>query len=490
MPLVTRNIEPRHVCRQTIPSNIRSELECVTNISLANIIRQLGSLSKYAEDVFGELFIQAGAFAVRVNTLGERVDRLQVKVTQLDPKEEEVSLQAITTRKAFRSSLTQDQQMFTRPSLPMPVQDTYKTCFPPPPLNYLSEYRDDGKEALKFYTDPSYFFDLWKEKMLQDTKDIMKERRKHRKEKKDHLNQRTLNPRKIKTRKDEWERRKMGAEFVVPKNDLMNSSEALNGSIGSGDGFNSEGFEMSTDSYAYDPGSPLSPPGNDDILPPPPPDVYNEGGYGAPTQKRVSVLSPNHPPPAPPASPPPNSRPSLSPPPAPPPPPPPSGFGVPPPPPGFDTPPSPPPLSSSSAAYPSPPAPPPPPVMSTVSPPPPPPMTTGGGGPPPPPPPPPPPGPPPSSFNHSAPPPLSGGGAPPSSAPKPQPEPAADDPRSDLLQAIRQGFNLRKTEAQREQEKRDHSGNDVAAILSRRIAVECSDSEDDSSEFDDDEWSE
>lgn len=51
------------------------------------------------------------------------------------------------------------------------------------------------------------------------------------------------------------------------------------------------------------------------------------------------------------------------------------------------------------------------------------------------------------------------------------------------------GFNLRKTEAQREQEKRDHSNNDVAAILSRRIAVECSDSEDDSSEFDDDNWS-
>jgi len=41
-------------------------------------------------------------------------------------------------------------------------------------------YRDDGKEALKFYTDPSYFFELWKETMLQDTKDIMKERRKHR----------------------------------------------------------------------------------------------------------------------------------------------------------------------------------------------------------------------------------------------------------------------------------------------------------------------
>ncbi|KAI3358542.1 hypothetical protein L3Q82_014958, partial [Scortum barcoo] len=479
MPLVTRNIEPRHVCRQTLPSNIRSELECVTNISLANIIRQLGSLSKYAEDVFGELFVQAGAFALRVNTLGERVDRLQVKVTQLDPKEEEVSLQAITTRKAFRSSLTQDQQLFTRPSLPVPVQDTYMTCNPPPPLNYLSQYRDDGKEALKFYTDPSYFFDLWKEKMLQDTKDIMKEKRKHRKEKKDHLNQRTLNPRKIKNQEGG-----MGTP---------NSSEGLNGSIESGDGFNSETLEQSTGSYAYDPGSPLSPTGpGDDFLPPPPPDMaYNDGQYGAPTQKRVSMLSPSHPPPAPPmASSPPNSRPNLAPPPAPPPPPPPSlASGVPPPPPGFDPPPSPPPMSSAPTNYPSPPAPPPPPAMSAACPPPPPPMPTGGGPPPPPPPPPPPGPPPPPSFHGgSAPPPPPGGGVAASSAPKPQPEPAGDA-RSDLLQAIRQGFNLRKVEAQREQEKRDHFGNDVAAILSRRIAVECSDSEDDSSEFDDDNWS-
>ncbi|XP_062342997.1 wiskott-Aldrich syndrome protein family member 2 isoform X1 [Osmerus eperlanus] len=477
MPLVTRNIEPRHVCRQTLPNTIRSELECVTNISLANIIRQLGSLSKYAEDVFGELFVQAGAFALRVNTLGERVDRLQVKVTQLDPKEEEVSLQAITTRKAFRSNLMQDQQLFIRTSLPMPIQETYLTCNEPPPLNILSQYRDDGKEALKFYTDSSYFFELWKEKMLQDTKDIMKERRKHRKEKKDNMNPRTLNPRKIKTRKDEWERRKMGEEFVVPKHDLGNSQEGLNGSIGSGEDFNSDCLELSTGSYAFEPGSPLPPPAPDDFLPPPPPDT----GYSdaASTQKRGSLLSPTHPPPAPPmASSLAGSRPNLAPPPAPPPPPP-SGFGPPPPPPFFDSPPSPPPISSS---YPSPPAPP---ALPSMGSPPPPPSLPQGGGPPPPPPPPPPPGPPPPSSGPPAPTPASIGSA----VPKAEEEPEGG--RSDLLQAIRQGFNLRKVEEQREQEKRGNNdgGNDVAAILSRRIAVECSDSEDDSSEFDDDEWS-
>lgn len=67
--------------------------------------------------------------------------------------------------------------------------------------------------------------------------------------------------------------------------------------------------------------------------------------------------------------------------------------------------------------------------------------------------------------------------------------PAVSDARSDLLSAIRQGFQLRRVEEQREQEKRDVVGNDVATILSRRIAVEYSDSEDDSSEFDEDDWS-
>ncbi|KAK3511669.1 hypothetical protein QTP70_014560 [Hemibagrus guttatus] len=461
MPLVMRNIEPRHLCRQTLPTAVKSELECVTNITLANIIRQLGSLSRFAEDVFGELFVQASKFADRVNTLGERVDKLQVKVTQLDPKEEEVSLQAITTRKAFRSNLSQDQQLFTRPSLPQPLHETYRTCNEPPPLHILSIYREDGKEALKFYTDPSYFFDLWKEQMLQDTKDIMKEKRKHRKEKRENPNRSNLNPRKIKTRKEEWERQKMGAEFITPKSDLGHSRDVVNGSIGSGDDMgtmDSEGFDQSTSTYSYDPGSPLPPPVLDDegFLPPPPPDMtYNDVQGGTSPQRPWHHLLPHLLP--------------L-----------PMGMSPPPPPLGFDAPPSPPP-----PAFFSPSIPPPPPISNVPSPPPPP----AGDGPPPPPPPPPPPGPPPPSFAPSAPAPPTSGGLSAAPAPKPQPAPASDG-RSDLLAAIRQGFNLRKVEEQREQEKRDVAGNDVAAILSRRIAVECSDSEDDSSEFDDDEWSE
>ncbi|NWX93704.1 WASF2 protein, partial [Nothoprocta pentlandii] len=302
MPLVTRNIEPRHLCRQTLPS-VRSELECMTNITLANVIRQLGSLSKSAEDIFGELFTQANTFASRVSVLVERVDRLQVKVTQLDPKEEEVSLQGINTRKAFKSSTTQDQKLFDRESLPVPVLETYGSCDTPPPLNILSPYRDDGKEALKFYTDPSYFFDLWKEKMLQVTKDIMKEKRKHRKEKKENPNRGNVNPRKIKTRKEEWEKLKMGQEFVESKDKhgpvgYPSNMVYQNGSIGSNE-------SMDVNCYPPPPQTdspvPPPPPFPDDSLPPPPLEFSypadNQRGSGSGGTKRSSLVSPSHPPP-------------------------------------------------------------------------------------------------------------------------------------------------------------------------------------------------
>ncbi|NP_001096434.1 uncharacterized protein LOC100125044 [Xenopus tropicalis] len=89
MPLVKRNIEPRHLCRGTVPDGVTSELECVTNSTLAAIIKQLGSLSRHAEDIFGELFNEANSFYMRMNSLQERVDLLVIKVTQLDSTVEE-----------------------------------------------------------------------------------------------------------------------------------------------------------------------------------------------------------------------------------------------------------------------------------------------------------------------------------------------------------------------------------------------------------------
>ncbi|XP_043276497.1 wiskott-Aldrich syndrome protein family member 3 isoform X2 [Venturia canescens] len=178
MPLPKRLVEPVHVARGTIPEAfpLPSELEAATNGTLANTIRQLSSLSRHAEDLFGELAREAVTLSDRANSLQARIDRLAVKVTQLDSNVEEVSLQDIHMRKAFKSSVIFDQQVVSRDTMPTAMLETYQQCDTPPPLDKLNVYREDGKDGLKFYTDPNYFFDLWSQEMLKDTEKKLHDR--------------------------------------------------------------------------------------------------------------------------------------------------------------------------------------------------------------------------------------------------------------------------------------------------------------------------
>ena len=50
-----------------------------------------------------------------------------------------------------------------------------RSCNAPPALSQLSPYRDDGKDGLKFYTNPEYFFELWAK---EQTKQIEKKQKK------------------------------------------------------------------------------------------------------------------------------------------------------------------------------------------------------------------------------------------------------------------------------------------------------------------------
>ncbi|XP_061203763.1 actin-binding protein WASF3-like isoform X2 [Neopsephotus bourkii] len=484
MPLVKRNIEPRHLCRGALPEGVTSELECVTNSTLAAIIKQLGSLSRHAEDIFGELFNEANSFYMRMNSLQERVDLLVIKVTQLDSTVEEVSLQDINMRKAFKSSTVQNQQVVSRNSIPNPVMEMYQRCDKPPPLNILTPYRDDKKDGLKFYTDPSYFFNLWKEKMLQATEDKRKEKRRQKEQRLVEDSTREVKKvRKARNRRLEWNMMAYDKEFR-PDNRSYASDAADH-------------------SYPASPNHPaqlLAPASHqapvehkEGVLVAAPPQEHVYRPSAGSRQNSLNRLQQPHVPQPPEAilnGPRPHLVKEYGPqpvpmaeyfvPPAPPPPPPviPSAQTA------FDSPISAPPALAPGSAGPPSYAPSPPPVPPgpySASPP-----QAGPMGPPVAPPP-PPPGPPAiaASPAHSASPP-----APTVEPRKPQiPLMPMSDARSDLLAAIRRGIQLRKVQEQWEQEaKKEPVGNDVATILSRRIAVEYSESDDDS-ELDDNEWS-
>lgn len=75
----------------------------------------------------------------------------------------------------------------------------------------------------------------------------------------------------------------------------------------------------------------------------------------------------------------------------------------------------------------------------------------------------------------------------------PQEKIAYEDPRSDLMKAIRDGIKLRKVEQRNDAKENDRTIerlHDVASILARRVAIELSESSDSESDDDSEGWME
>ncbi|EGT38459.1 CBN-WVE-1 protein [Caenorhabditis brenneri] len=169
MPLTKRAVSPVNVSRGTIPPTItRDELQCNANGTIANLIRQLSSISKHAENIFGEIYHDAMVIHHKTNTLQQRIDRLHSKVEKLDATTDQASLNEANMRKAFKSSMLVDQHILDRSTLPVALAERYMMCDQPPNLDALNPYRDSPTPALALYTNPSFFFDLWKKETLKD----------------------------------------------------------------------------------------------------------------------------------------------------------------------------------------------------------------------------------------------------------------------------------------------------------------------------------
>uniref|UniRef100_A0A915LHY5 Wiskott-Aldrich syndrome protein family member n=1 Tax=Meloidogyne javanica TaxID=6303 RepID=A0A915LHY5_MELJA len=170
MPLTTRSVSPVNLSLHRLPDSVRQdELQCITNGTFANLIRQLSSLSRHAQQIFSDIHREVLKIDHRTNTLFLRVERLAQKVAQQSQNSlDQTNLEEAALRKAFKSCNIIDQHSLSRQTLPTSLQEQYQQCDPPPELNELNPYREDEKEALRYYTDPGYFFELWRQEILKE----------------------------------------------------------------------------------------------------------------------------------------------------------------------------------------------------------------------------------------------------------------------------------------------------------------------------------
>ncbi|KAK6031038.1 hypothetical protein OSTOST_02805 [Ostertagia ostertagi] len=194
MPLIKRAVSPVNVSRVKIPPEVTNgELQYVANSTLANLIRQLSSISKHAEHIFGEIYLEAMKLDHKSNTLEKRITNLTEKVSKLDSTNEQeqcLCLSASLGEAALRKAVQEVPCWWTQhtldrtPALPVALAEVYSRCDPPPNLDALNPFqhfwleRDPGApSALSLYTNPSFFFDLWRQEMLKDCADNTARRR-------------------------------------------------------------------------------------------------------------------------------------------------------------------------------------------------------------------------------------------------------------------------------------------------------------------------
>lgn len=118
----------------------------------------------------------ASATIQRTNVLTKRVTSLKERTSKLNPTVEEVSLDDIGAYKPFKSNSTKDPSFSHQ--RPKAVVDVYNSGQPVPAFSRLNQFRDDGKDCVKMYTNPDFFFELWSNQIKKEVNEKKPKRKK------------------------------------------------------------------------------------------------------------------------------------------------------------------------------------------------------------------------------------------------------------------------------------------------------------------------
>lgn len=173
MPLPRYTIQPTHISQVRVPDKLDNELEYVSNETLCNLMHQMASVASAASEIFDELTNDLSAISNRLSRIEERVSNVSTTLKSLPTSEEflSVGLQLLTTPVPGLREQELDSQVLNQNTKPRCMQKQYEAAEPPPPLHMMDPLRDDGKTTARLYSDPRFFFDLWRKEMLEDAFD-------------------------------------------------------------------------------------------------------------------------------------------------------------------------------------------------------------------------------------------------------------------------------------------------------------------------------
>nr|CAH8868572.1 unnamed protein product [Trichobilharzia regenti] len=171
MPLPKHTVQPVKLSQVVVPNGVDNELEFVVNSTVCNVMRQIASISRLANNMFEELTNDLSRLVERTARLQNRLGKLHEDMQMARNGDEDLTagVQEVELP-VFTSKKPTDSQVLNRNTIPPSMQSHYDQAEPAPALQQMDALRDDKKISMKLYSDPSFFFDLWSQEMLQDPK--------------------------------------------------------------------------------------------------------------------------------------------------------------------------------------------------------------------------------------------------------------------------------------------------------------------------------
>ena len=80
MPLAVRYVQPKSLCKPSLPKGVKSELHAVAVFAITSAIRQVSSLAQHAEGILGGLIDTLDGYQKRMDHVGERARRIREEV--------------------------------------------------------------------------------------------------------------------------------------------------------------------------------------------------------------------------------------------------------------------------------------------------------------------------------------------------------------------------------------------------------------------------
>ncbi|CAH8653635.1 Wiskott-Aldrich syndrome protein member 3, variant 2 [Schistosoma haematobium] len=171
MPLPKHTVQPVKLSQVIVPNGIDNELEFVVNSTVCNVMRQIASVSRLANTMFEELTIDFSRLVERTVRLQNRLGKLHEDMQMARSGDEDLTagVQEVEIP-VFSSKKPTDSQVLNQNTIPPSMRSQYDQAEAAPALQQMDELRDDKKTSMRLYSDPSFFFDLWSQEMLQDRK--------------------------------------------------------------------------------------------------------------------------------------------------------------------------------------------------------------------------------------------------------------------------------------------------------------------------------